>query len=70
MRALKDILCMSLDFTHSQSLTPHINHMLKGLMALFTEEKAKLEVVKDKPVGNGTIIQTQFYRTSHYTKLP
>lgn len=47
MRTLKDILCMSLAFAHSESLTPHINHMLKGLMALFKEEKAKLKVAKD-----------------------
>lgn len=46
-RVLKDILCMSLDSAHSESLTPHINHMLKGLMALFTEEKAKLKVAED-----------------------
>lgn len=46
-RVLKDILCMSLDSAHSESLTPYINHMLKGLMALFMEEKAKLKVVED-----------------------
>lgn len=70
MTALKDILCMGLDFAHSESLTPHINHMLKGLVSLFTEEKAKLKVVKDGPVGSRAIIQTELYWTSHYTKLP
>lgn len=47
MRDLKDILCMSLDFARTESLTPHINHMLKALMSLFAEEKANLKVVKE-----------------------
>lgn len=46
MRALKNFLCMGLDFTHTASPTPHINHMLKGLVSLFTEEKVKLKVIK------------------------
>lgn len=46
MRALKDILCMGLDFTSTALLIPPINHMLKGLASLFTEEKAKLKVIK------------------------
>lgn len=46
MRALKDLLCVSLDFTYTASPTPHINHMLKGLVSLLTEEKAKLKVIR------------------------
>ena len=49
MRALKD---MGLDLTYTASLNPHINHMLKGLMSLFTEEKAKLKVIKYQQVGS------------------
>lgn len=64
MRALKDILCMSLDFACTASLTPHISHMLKELVSLFTKEKAKFKV------GGWALIQTQIYETSHYTKLP
>ena len=44
MRALKDILRMSLDFACTASLTPHISHMLKELVSLFTKEKAKFKV--------------------------
>lgn len=46
MRALKKFLCMSPDFTYTTSLNPHINNMLKGLVSLFTEKKAKLKVIK------------------------
>lgn len=49
MRALKDT---GLDLTYAASLTPHINHMLKGLMSLFTEEKATLKVIKYQQVGS------------------
>ena len=59
MRALKDILCMSLDFACTASLTPHISHMLKELVSLFTKEKAKFKV------GGWALIQTQIYETSH-----
>lgn len=46
IRALKDTVCMGLNFIYTVSLTPYIDPMLKGLMSLFAEEKAKLKVMR------------------------